>query len=217
MKKKVLLSICIGLLASLIGVPSANALNIAVSPLSTASVSFSWSMSGDTITLNENWTSSGELFLVFSGETTLQRYKIVKEKVNNTAEPWISFEEELMQPVFDSLVAIIGWQGSNDMDQLDFAQGSGLPRTSDKFASVYVDENASRDFLQFYNGVVAITEADIQSFYVDMPFQGDPDGTGPPFALREEANVKVIPIPATVYLLGSTLLGLGGWRRFRKG
>lgn len=220
MKRKVNLSLVLVFFVFFITTGSAMAVSISVdADATTANVEVSWNYDSDNklLTINETWLSDGELFWELNCDgVEFSRIQIEKHKINSTGVDWISFEEELMQPVFGATGFITDWTGSNDLDQLDFAQGSSLPRTSTSFSSVYVDELAERDFIQFYNGIVlGDAGTDIQSFYVDLPFQGDPDGAGPPFALREQPNVAVVgvPEPATFLLFGTALIGIAALRR----
>jgi len=50
------------------------------------------------------------------------------------------------------------------------------------------------------------------------PFWGSPANPGGGVGIwMIRADVSAVPLPPTVLLLGSSLLGLAGWRRFRKG
>jgi hypothetical protein len=97
------------------------------------------------------------------------------------------------------------------LDGLSFAQGSGIPRTSTSFAGVYSDELFTRDFIEFYDGIVSGAGG-----YEEQSF-GLRDYTvssNEPFLLAQRPNEhSVVPEPGTLMLIGSGLFGLGIARR----
>jgi PEP-CTERM motif len=50
-----------------------------------------------------------------------------------------------------------------------------------------------------------------------FPPSADLYASGPPDYFIFKVEGTVVPLPPTMWLLGSSLLGLAGWRRFRKG
>ena len=137
--------------------------------------SFTFSVAGTTITVNETWTSTGPGMLLFLGLEAGVNYTVVKNITNSTGVAWTRFANELLDPASqandDSDVqpypgfVPAGYTTSNDGDALSFAQGSGLPRTSATFSSLLVDEVTDvRDFLDFFNGTVADDGVDTITF-----------------------------------------------------
>jgi len=181
----------------------------------------------NTITLAEDWTSVLMGSVVISGLEPGVDYTVVKEITNNSGTTWTRLANELLDPAGDQndtdndpqpypAFVPVGFSTSNDFDGLSFAQGSGLPRVSDAFASVFEDElTDSRDFLDFFNGTVL----DGESFFVTYGLR-DNDGVNQPFLLVQRPNTlsrePVIPEPATMFLVGGGLAALAGRRLRRK-
>lgn len=173
---------------------------------------FSFSVVGNTITIEETWINTNPVFLRFTGLDPNTSYTVVKNITNNSGANFITFANELfdpagnrnddldpMQPAFIPA----GWTTSNDSDGLSFAQGLGIPRNSDAFGTVVADENSdARDFLDFVNGNVA----NGGSFFVTYGLTNT-SSVNDPFLLGQRANVRtLVPEPSTWALL---ILGFG--------
>ena len=180
----------------------------------------------NTIGLIEDWTSVLQGSVLISGLDPGVDYTVVKQITNNSGTTWTRLANELLDPAgdgndtnFDPLpypaFVPAGFSTSNDFDGLSFAQGSGIPRVSDAFASVFADEfTDARDFLDFFTGTVP----DGGSFVVTYGLR-DNDGSNQPFLLVQRPNVDsrgVVPEPATMFLVGGGLAALVRRRRKRK-
>lgn len=173
----------------------------------------------NTITITEDWTSVLMGSLLISGLETGVNYTVVKEITNNTGTTWTRLANELLDPAGEQedtdndpqpYPAFIpaGFSTSSDLDGLSFAQGSGLPRTSSAFASVFEDElTDARDFLDFFNGTVL----DGSSF--TMTYGLRDNSSNQPFLLVQRPNassreVPGIPEPSTMFLVGAGLAAM---------
>jgi|SRR5688572_2711433 len=180
----------------------------------------------NTLVLVEDWTSVLMGSVLISGLDPGVDYTVVKQITNNTGTTWTRLANELLDPAGDlnddsdpqpyPAFVPAGFSTSNDLDGLSFAQGSGLPRVSDKFASVFEDElSDARDFLDFFNGTVLNGE----SFIVTYGLR-DNTGVNQPFLLVQRPNTQsrqpVIPEPATMFLVGGGLTALVRRRLKRK-
>ncbi len=184
--------------------------------------SFSFSVSGNDITIDEVWDNATPVFLLFSGLTVGVDYTVTKNVRNNTAVQFTSMANELLDPSGDANDSLdpnpqpgfvpMGFSTSNDSDGLSFAQGAGIPRVSSVFGTVVVDElTDSRDFLDFINGVAAPGSLFSVSF-------GLTAGTGnQPFLLAQRFNTRSIdvPEPATWAMLIAGFGLVGGAMRKR--
>ena len=185
---------------------------------------FSYSVMGDTITIEETWTNANPVFLRFTGLDPAVSYIVRKNIINNTGSNFLTFANELFDPAGNlngdldpsPQPAFIpaGWTTSNDNDGLSFAQGFGIARTSDAFATVIADENTdARDFLDFVNGNVAPGG----SFFVTYGLTNN-SAANDPFLLGQRANVRTlpgVPEPATWAMLILGFLTTGGAMRRR--
>ena len=182
----------------------------------------------NTIILDEDWTSFLMGSVLISGLDPGVDYTVVKEITNNSGVTWTRLANELLDPAGDQndtdsdpmpypAFVPVGFSTSNDFDGLSFAQGSGLPRTSTAFASVFEDEfTDARDFLDFFNGTVL----DGESFTVIYGLR-DNSGVNQPFLLVQRPNVTsrpetTVPEPATMFLVGGGLAALVRRRLKRK-
>ncbi len=217
------------LFASLGVTPRAEAVPIAslhASNLGIATLGTAFDAGTNTITLTEDWSSALMGSVEISGLDPGVDYTVVKIITNNSGIDWTRLANELLDPAgnpnddidpqpYEAFVPA-GFSTSNDFDGLSFAQGSGLPRVSDAFASVFEDEfTDARDFLDFFNGTVP----DGGSFFVTYGLR-DNDGSNQPFLLVQRPNVDsrggVVPEPATMFLVGGGLALLGRRRLKRK-
>lgn len=180
--------------------------------------SISYTVSGNTITIEEDWTSTGIGILEIDGLDSGADYTVEKLITNNSGSAWNSFANELLDPAGDREDAIndpspqpgfvpSGFSTSNDVDGLSFAQGSGIPRTSAQFADVFVDELTDvRDFIDFDNGLVPDGGTDTVSYGLRD------NSDNQPFLLVQRPNERSIevPLPASLplFIAGLAVLGL---------
>jgi len=167
---------------------------------------FSATFVGETITLNETWGASGPGSVIFRGLVTGTNYTVVKNITNNIGNSWTSFANELLPngpgvPGQPGLIPF-GFQPSDQSDGLSFAQASGLPRTSSFFPTLFVDELAGRDYIDFGGGIWAAVAVGSMTFGLRTA------ALTQPFLLFQRPNERtnVIPVPAALPLL---LSGLG--------
>lgn len=175
------------------------------------------------VTLRETWGSTAPGFVNFIGFTGT--WTVRKLITNNSGVDWDSFANELLDPLFGGpndvndvlpYPAFVppGYSTSNDGDLLSFNQGGAIPRTSSVFASVLADELTDvRDFLDFFNGILADGGAD--NF---MSFGLTNDSSDSTFLLAQRPNEfsTVIPVPAALPLLVSGLLAMAFVSRRRR-
>ncbi|MBC7778499.1 MAG: hypothetical protein H7125_00200 [Proteobacteria bacterium] len=208
---------CAGLLCTS-GLVSAQSVVLHASNVGIDPASFGFSVLGTTITIRETYTNSGPGSLLIRDLAPNVNYTVQKIITNNTGFVWTSFANELFDPsgqANDALDPAVqpafvpaGFSTSNNSDQLSFAQGAGLPRTSTRFPNLIVDEvTDQRDFLDFFGA--NFTSGTTDNF---MTFGLLDDGSNQPFLLFQRPNEfsRVIPVPAALPLLLSGL-GLFGW------
>jgi PEP-CTERM motif len=176
-----------------------------------ALATFSVSIVGVNITINETWNAAnagGPIFLKFDGLTTGQVYNITKNITNNSGFAFTSMANELLDPTGQNNDGLdpnpqpgfvpVGYSTSNDNDGLSFNQGGGDPRTSSVFTNVFADEFTDvRDFLDFTDGVAA------NGAVFNVKYSLIDAGPNQPFLLAQRFNVRstVVPEPGTWALM----------------
>jgi hypothetical protein len=92
--------------------------------------------------------------------------------------------------------------------------GSGLVYIFKNGTDIFDNNNSYLatvgDTATYNNGTLSLNAGDVIAFAVGRNGDGGD-------SIELQAVFTPVPIPPTVLLLGSGLLGLGGWRRFRKG
>jgi PEP-CTERM motif len=184
---------------------------------------FSWSLSGTTITINETWTNTNNVFLQISGLDEGTNYTIVKRIINNSGATWTSIANELLDPGLDTEdprpqpgFVPGGYSTSSDQDGLSFAQGSGLPRTSSVFPTVVSDElTDARDFIDFLGANVA---SGAPLFTLTYGLRDSNVAANEPFLLSQRVNVRSVgpvPEPGTWLMMVAGFGIVGGAMRRR--
>jgi hypothetical protein len=194
--------------------------------LGISTLGFEFDASTNTITLRETWTSTGAGIVQITDLDDNVAYTVVKVITNSSGVNWVSFAQELLDPVGFADETDIpppsfappGFTSSNDTDGLSFAQGSGIPRTSTVFGSVLADELAGRDFLDFFGGSLLAGGVDTLNFGLsDNNGLGSSECDGAvcpnqPFLLVQRPNARSVtegvPQPGSLLLLGAGLLAV---------
>ncbi len=186
---------------------------------------FMFNNSAKRIAINQTWTGNGPGVLSFSGLALGTYYEINISAFNSSGAAWSRMALELLDPAGNSNDTLdpgaqpafvpVGFSTSNDGDGLSFAQGSSRPRFSYEFSKVLADElSDQRDFLDFYDGIVAPRQQAWLQFSVI-----NTSAENTPFLLVQRPNAfsaTVVPVPAALPLLASGLAIFGLIARRRK-
>ena len=192
---------------------TANAAIVITQGPGTALGAFSFSVSGTNITINETWTNTSNVFLLFTGLTAGVSYTVTKKVINNSGSTWSSVANELLDPGVDAAdpkpqpsFVPVGWSTSNNSDGLSFDQGGSIPRVSSAFPTVVVDElSDTRDFIDFLGGPGVASGAPMFTMSYGLI---DGSGANDGFLLSQRVNVRSV---AAVPEPGSWLMMMAGF------
>ncbi|MCP4566701.1 MAG: PEP-CTERM sorting domain-containing protein [FCB group bacterium] len=222
--KKVLFTILLIAIAA-----SANAVpTLSLHSANTGMGSMSYTVTGSTIEIWEDWTAAGPGFIEMRGFDGYTDYSVVKYITNNTGTDWDHFAMELLDPIGQNNdgndIPIEPWvpagfSHSNNSDNLSFAQRGTtiyVPRSSNQFGTIITDEFAGHDYIDFTDGTVSgAAGTDVVSFGI---WNGSVSNE--PFLLSQRPNTftgdPAIPEPMTMVLFGLGLTGMAIRRRFTK-
>jgi hypothetical protein len=162
-------------------------------------------MATRTITVWETWgpKTSNIVDIKFTDFPLGRRdpWTLIKYVTNETGANFKFFQHELLNSDKSQ---------SDNLDGLSFAQNGlpPVPRVSDVFSDVMVDELEERDFLFFSGGILKTGETGRFEYGLTVT---DPDGNNP-FYIRQSG---VVPEPATWAMLitGFGLVGFAMRRR----
>ena len=169
--------------------------------------SYSVDLGTRTIVINETWGPMTNSFVDLRFNNfplgNVPSFTVIKNITNNTGVRLNSFTFELLNADKSS---------SDNDDGLSFAQNGvpQIPRVSDTFADVFVDELFDRDFIRFSDGVLGLGNTAQFQFGLSLTNR---EGNRP-FFLRQ-SGTSVIPEPATWAMLitGFGLVGFAMRRR----
>ena len=176
----------------------------------------------DMFIIEENVTSiDARLYFNFDNLVNGTNYQVKKNITNHSGVTFFTFSHELLDPSgqandqsFDQANAEpwttpsfpTRFSHSNDSDGLSFAMSGPVPRTSDTWSGIDVDEFGTRDFLEFKDGALLNGTSDFTTFGLR---DNNPEGNEP-FLLAEAPRPISIMIGGTVGSMDTTSLIIAG-------
>ncbi len=202
--------------------PPAQAESVALAAGS--STAFSYTVTGTTIDVYLPGVAAlGPIFLEFSGLAGNKVYTVNTHVTSAAAgTTFDAIEAEVLNPAsapLDTLdmtpqAAYIppGYSASNDHDGFSFAQYASVPRTSDVFTDVFVDESTNmRDYLRYSGGLVSTGASTLLTFGLQQY------GHNEPFLVALVTHgFASTPEPGTLLLIGTGALGVARTVRQRR-
>jgi hypothetical protein len=202
--------------------PPAQAESVALAAGS--STPFSATVSGTTINVYLPGVAAlGPIFLEFSGLASNTAYTVNAYLTNTAAgTTFDAVEAEVLNPTSAQKDALDmtpqasyippGYSASNDHDGYSFAQYASVPRTSDVFTDVFVDETTNmRDFLRYSGGLVTTGASTLLTFGVQQYRNNRPF-----LVALVPQGFAATPEPGTLLLIGTGVLGVARTVRQRR-
>ena len=176
----------VALAAALAAEPAASALTVTFVSGNLSSRVVDVDEIAKTVFIRENHDGQGPVVWLFEGMDS-GNWTITVRVNNVSPEVWNSFGFELLNDDYSE---------SDDSDGLSFDQGGSIARTSTVFATLFVDEVSSRDYLNWYDGVIGTGGG-----AADFGFGIDPPGDLSSFYLVNTPNLARVPEPAAWAML----------------